>query len=58
VASFKLHIEDRFEASSANPRHLRNLARSTRGDYDRLILIGALGLFVGAVAGVALQFVW
>jgi hypothetical protein len=57
VASFKLRVVDDFEASSANPRHFRELARASSRDHDRLILLSAAAFFIGAAAVIALQFV-
>jgi hypothetical protein len=60
MASFKLHVEDRFAAATSNPKGWRQLARAAprRGDYDRLILTGAAAFFVGAAGFIGLQFFW
>ena len=60
MASFRLHMAERFAAASANPKDWRKLARPARshGDYNGLLLTGAAGLLIGAAAMVALHLVW
>ncbi len=52
-------MEDRFAATTSNPKGWRRLAKPVpeHGYYERLILLGATGLLVGAAAVLGLQAV-
>jgi hypothetical protein len=56
LANFKLRVADEFEASSANPRRFRNLTRSNLGHHDRLILVAAAGILIGALLMSVVRF--